>query len=105
MSIVVVATLEAVPGHRDELLGLVTELVSKVHTEQGCHLYAPHTSGEDQIVVIEHWADEQALAAHRTQPHMRAFRTAVAGLMAGPSRIQVLRPVPAGDPQRGRLEP
>jgi quinol monooxygenase YgiN len=105
MSVVVIATLNALPGHRDEVLDLVTELAPKVHAEQGCHLYAPHTSGKDQVVLVERWADEEALAVHGTGHHMASFRTAISDLLTGAPRIQVLHPVPAGDPRRGRLEP
>jgi quinol monooxygenase YgiN len=103
MSIVVIATLQALPGRRDEVLDVVSKLAPKVHAEQGCHLYAPHTSGKDEVVLVEHWADKEALAAHAAGPQMAVFNTAVSDLLTGAPRIQVLRPAPAGETRQGAL--
>lgn len=105
MSVVVIATLEALPGCRDKVLDVVSRLAPDVHAEQGCHLYAPHTSGKDSVVLLEHWADKEALAAHAAGPQMVAFNSAVSELLTGTPRIQVLRPAPAGQVERGALEP
>ncbi len=103
MSVIVVATFEALPDHRDEVLDLVCRLAPKVHAEPGCQLYAPHTSGKDCVVLVERWADKAALAAHAEGPQMTTFNADVSKLLTGPPRIQVLRPAPAGETEQGAL--
>jgi quinol monooxygenase YgiN len=81
----VVAIVTAKPGRRDELLTKFHALIPIVHAEQGCIEYQPTIDAEgfgasqaklgpNKFVVIESWADADALKAHGVAPHMAAYR-------------------------------
>ncbi len=52
--------------------------------ERGCEMYDLHRcrGAESDYVILERWADEAALAAHREAPHMKAARPKLAALVA-----------------------
>ncbi len=86
--ICVLATIELVPGRRDEFLAAFAQLVPKVRDEEGCLEYVPMVDlatslpaqppvREDVVTVVEKWASVEALAAHLMQPHMFQYRKAV----------------------------
>jgi quinol monooxygenase YgiN len=99
----VIATIELVPGKRDELLAEFRKLVPLVRAEAGCLDYGPavdmHTglavqvpTREHVVTVVERWDSLDALRAHLQAPHMAAYRERVKGLVAD-VRLQVLQPV------------
>ena len=102
MSVVVVATIVPRPEHREEVIATITETVAKVHEEDGCELYALHQA-DDRLVMVEKWASADALRAHSRGAALAALNPRLAGLVAGPSEVIVLDPVPAGDPAKGQL--
>jgi len=80
----VVAIVTAQPGRREELLTAFRELVPIVRAEEGCIEYQPAIDAEgfgaaqakigpDTFVVIETWADADALKAHGVAPHMKDY--------------------------------
>jgi (4S)-4-hydroxy-5-phosphonooxypentane-2,3-dione isomerase len=92
----VVAKLRAAPGKGDALAALLVEQAAVVRAaEPGCLLYRMHRSTRDPelFLVYEMYADDAAFEAHRTAPHLAAFRTRreQEGLIAGPAEIDVLR--------------
>jgi quinol monooxygenase YgiN len=96
----VVAVVTTKPGRRQEVLDLVRVNTPLVRVEQGCLEYNPlvddETSqakfGADTFVVVEKWADDRALAAHRAAPHMLAYVTKTKDLLANRS-IHVLHSI------------
>ena len=99
----VVAIITAKPGRREDLLGHVHKLVPSVLAEHGCVEYQPVVdaagfgasqtkAGPDVYMVIETWADADALKAHSAAPHMTAFRQATRDIMAG-AAVYMLSPV------------
>jgi quinol monooxygenase YgiN len=102
MSVVVVATIIPLPGHRDEVIAALTETIAKVHTEDGCELYALHQA-EDRLVMIEKWASREALDAHSRGTALAALNPQLAGKVNGPPDVITLAAVPAGDPAKGQL--
>jgi quinol monooxygenase YgiN len=86
--IIVLATIELLPGKRSEFLVEFRKIVPKVRAENGCHEYFPAidtASGlpvqgparEDVVVVIEKWESIAALEAHLIAPHMMEYRPKV----------------------------
>ena len=84
----VIATIELNPGTRDAFLVEFRRLIPDVHAEQGCIEYGPAIDAEtdipnqakygpDTVVVVEKWADVDALKAHSVAPHMDAYRVRV----------------------------
>jgi quinol monooxygenase YgiN len=100
--IYVIATIEVKPGRREEFLAEFRKNVPAVRAEAGCLEYGPAVdvaSGiaaqvppRDQVViVVEKWADLNALRAHLAAPHMAAYRERVKDMVGGAS-LQILEP-------------
>jgi quinol monooxygenase YgiN len=103
MAIIVVATAFPVPEHRAEVIAAFEAAMEKVHAEEdGCLLYALH-EGPDRLVMIEKYASDEAVAAHRAAGGLAALIEALKGKLSGPMDVQVLTPHPAGSPAKGAL--
>ena len=66
MAIRIVVPMEAASGKRDELIGVFRTRAPKVRQESGCEEFELYQSTErpDQLILLELWADEDALKAH-----------------------------------------
>lgn len=87
--------------------GVWTELekvAPEAQAEDGCELWALHEA-KDAFVIIEQWRDGDALKAHGTGPVFTALTQALAGKLAAPLDVQVLKPRNGGDPGRGEVRP
>jgi quinol monooxygenase YgiN len=104
MPVVVVATMTVKPESVDTVRDILTTAVREVHDEPGCQLYSLHEAG-DTFVFVEQWADEEALKTHSTSPAIATMFTAAGEHLAGAPDIKMLQPVPAGNPDKGRLRP
>jgi quinol monooxygenase YgiN len=99
----VLALITTKPGKREEVLDAFRANVPAVHGEEGCIEYGAAIDtegvgpfqtqlGPDTFVVVEKWADVEALKAHAAAPHMAAYAAKTKDLLA--SRvIHVLSPV------------
>ena len=98
----VVAVITAKPGRREEILTHFHANVPAVRAEKGCIEYGPTIDtegfgafqtkmGPDTFVVIETWADADALKAHAVAPHMKAYGEKTKDLIASRA-IHVLSP-------------
>ena len=99
----VLAFITAKPGMRDAVLEAFRANMPNVHAEEGCIEYVPVIDfpssgtfqkqlGPDTFVVIEKWANPQALNAHAAAPHMKAYAEKT-GSMIEKRVIHVLSPV------------
>jgi quinol monooxygenase YgiN len=73
-----------------------------VHEEPGCELYALH-EGDGEFVLVERWADTDALRVHGRAEALTALGAALAGKVAGAPMVKRLAAVPAGDPAKGAV--
>lgn len=100
--ICVIATIEVLPGRREEFLEKFRGLVPRVRAEEGCLEYVPMIdmpatlpsqgpARENVVTVVEKWKDIAALEAHLVAPHMAEFRAATAGLRSA-VHLQILQP-------------
>lgn len=98
----VIATVELAEGKVPEFLVEFGKVIPHVHAEKGCLEYGPAVdlpSGipiqppprENHVVIIEKWSDLEALKAHLTAPHMKAYREAVRNIVKAMT-VQILRP-------------
>jgi quinol monooxygenase YgiN len=80
----VLAIITAKPGRRAELMQIFKANVPAVRAEEGCIQYVATVDaegaggiqtrlGEDAFVVVEKWANLEALQAHAAAPHMKAY--------------------------------
>lgn len=102
MPIVAVATITPAAEHRDAVQTALEESVPRVHREPGCQLYALHQS-KDEFVLVEQWADADAMRAHGAGEPFRALNQALDGKLAAPLDLKILRPLPCGTPEQGQL--
>ena len=101
MPIVVVATLKVKPEAVDTSRAILIDAIEEMHGEPGCQLYALHESGST-FVIIEQWADSEALRKHIAAPAATKLQAAY-GHLDGAPEVKILDPVAAGDPNKGQL--
>jgi quinol monooxygenase YgiN len=89
--IIVTGSVRARPDAIDEVLRLSLEHVHRSRAEPGCLLHSVHRDVEDElrVVFLEHWTDQQALAAHFGVPASNEFVQAVTALAAEPPTIDI----------------
>ena len=102
MSVVVVATITPLPEHIDAVREAILAAVPAVHAEPGCELYALH-QGDGEFVMVERWADADALRVHGKADALTTLGAALAGKVVGPPEVKRLAPVPAGDATMGAV--
>jgi quinol monooxygenase YgiN len=89
----VVAVLTAHPGKGSALVEAFRANLPAVRAERGCLEYVPTIdaadgfpfqtpAGPDTVVVVEKWADADALRAHAAAPHMVAFGARIRDIVA-----------------------
>jgi quinol monooxygenase YgiN len=94
-NVMVIARIRAAKGKGDALAALLVEQAAAVReAEPGCTVYRPHrsTSDPELFMFYEVYRDEAAFEAHRTAPHLAAFRQRREreGLVEGAVDVQVL---------------
>lgn len=98
----VIAVITAKPGQRAALLEAFRANVPAVRAEDGCIEYVAAVDlddgpafqsrcGTDSFMVIEKWADLDALKAHAAAPHMLAYGARTRELVAQRA-IHILQP-------------
>lgn len=98
----VIAVITAKPGQRAALLEAFRANVPAVRAEEGCIEYGAAVDldggpafqapcGSDSFMVIEKWADLDALKAHAAAPHMVAYGARTRELVAQRA-IHILQP-------------
>jgi quinol monooxygenase YgiN len=96
----VIAEIEVSDGSRDEFLKEFHRLVPIVRDENGCIEYGPAIDLPSEVAppprpnlvtVIEKWANEEALRAHLSAPHLEEYRRRAGHLIAGVT-IRVYQP-------------
>ena len=102
MSITIVATISPKPGRADAVREAFTAAIPKVHEEPGCELYALHEA-DGTFVMVERWADADAMKAHGKAEPLATLGAALAGNLAAAPDIRRLTPVPAGDAGKGTV--
>ncbi len=103
MSIVVTAVFHPAEGKREALIEAFKQTIPGVHTEKGCLLYAIHDAADGTITMIEKWATVEDLDAHGSSPEVEALRGAVGPLLAAPTVVTRMTPVPTGSADQGQL--
>ena len=66
MGIRLVVAMEALPGKRDEMIAQSVERAKEVRQEAGCvqFAYFQDVENPDSLMLLEKWADIDALEAH-----------------------------------------
>jgi len=83
------AEMEAIPGQRDRVSGLLLEYGSEVRAEPGCLRFEAYQPSDqlDRYFVMERYRDAAAFDAHLTSEHCVAFNAAVGPLIVGGASV------------------
>jgi len=100
--VVVVATITPLPEHVDAVREGLLAAVPAVHAEPGCELYAVHED-DGGFVMVERWADADALRVHGKAEALRTLGGVLAGKLAAAPEVRRLSALPSGEPGKGAL--
>jgi quinol monooxygenase YgiN len=77
--LIVHATIDVDPDHHDEVIAAAIAQHQACIAEDGCHRYdiSADVANPGRFYVTELWENDEALAAHGKQPHMRTFGKAL----------------------------
>ena len=99
---VLIATITPGVDQMEAVAAIIKDFIPEVQREEGCELYALHR-GKDCLVMIEKWADRDALRAHWSSGNLQEMNEQLVGLLAGPPTVHVLEAVPSGEASKGAL--
>ena len=103
MTMIVIATVSPIPQYRAEVIAAIETAIEQVHAEEDdCLLYALHEA-PDRLVMIEKYASNEAMAAHRAVAGLANLVKTLDGKLSIPMDVQILSPHPAGSLQKGAL--
>ena len=104
---ITLAIIEPLPEHVGAVEEALGAAVQAAHSEPGCELYALHHTSDEPVrfVMVEQWADADALTAHMEGDGIKALLPALAGKVVGAPQILRLTAIPQGDTKLGRLVP
>ncbi len=90
--ITVIARMKAKEGHEDELVSVLRELAVLVRAQEpGCALYQlAKAQAPREYVMLERYADQQALAAHSQSAYFKAAMPSLGAALEGRAAIEVL---------------
>jgi quinol monooxygenase YgiN len=101
--IVVTAVFTPNDGQFHAVVEALRPAIAAVHEEPGCILYAIHEAPNGTIVMIEKWESAELLDAHGAGPAVAALNASLEGLIAKPTKVTRLNPIPAGTDAQGAL--
>jgi quinol monooxygenase YgiN len=103
--IVVTGRVRIAAENRERFVQISTEMCRRSREEPGCGGYRVYADLErdDRYVVVEEWADEEALQSHFSEPYTARFLSALLPLLAEPAdaRFHEVRSTRRLDPERG----
>ena len=102
---ITLAIIEPLPDQLGAVEEALRAAVRAAHAEPGCDLYALHRTNDEpaRFVMVEQWADADALSSHMEGEGIKALLPALAGKLAGAPEILRLTAVPDGDIKLGQL--
>lgn len=101
--VIVTAYFTPAPGQLAALTRALSVAIAEVHAEPGCELYAIHTAPDGRIAMIEKWTSAELLDDHGSSPATGRLVESVEGLLAAPTEVTRLAPIPAGTSSQGEL--
>lgn len=101
--IVVTAVFTPHEGAFDQVVQVLSRAIAEVHKEEGCLRYAIHRDPEGLVIMIEKWESTELLDAHGSGAAVKQLGVEIEGLLAQPTVVTRLVPIPAGTPSQGQL--
>ena len=96
MSTTVVARFQPKPDAAAEVERILRGMIAPTRAEPGCQRYDLYRAGSPESAgycLIERYVDEAAIQAHRETAHYKAYRAAIADLLAQPIDVALLAPL------------
>ncbi|GAB3754757.1 putative quinol monooxygenase [Microlunatus parietis] len=103
MTVVVTAVFHPKEGAKEQLAEAMREGIEAVHAEPGCELYAIHDAADGTITMIEKWTTVEDLDAHGSGAAVKVLGAGIEGLLAKPTVVTRMTPIPLGTPEQGAL--
>ena len=96
MRVVVLARVEALPGHERDVEELLRSQIAPTLEERGCLNYDLHRDRADPCVFWFHetWACEADLERHSRAEHLVRNRERLSGHLAAPTQVHRLAKLP-----------
>lgn len=87
----IVCTVHAQTEHREQVKALLMELIEPARSEAGCLYYDlyQNTSRPDVFYIIDGWASEAAIEAHKTYPNVPRVVEQLLPLLAEPLDLAI----------------
>ena len=94
----VVATFTPKQGQESAVEGILRGMIGPTRKEPGCLRYELYASAdpEPQFVLIEAYADQAALEAHRATEHYKSYRSRIVDALSEPIKVAVLNAIDSG---------
>jgi quinol monooxygenase YgiN len=94
----VVATFTPKQGQESAVEGILRGMIGPTRKEPGCLRYELYASAdpEPQFVLIEAYAGQPALEAHRATDHYKSYRGRIGEALKEPIKVVVLNTIDAG---------
>ena len=94
---VIVVRFDSKQGMHDQVEAVLRTMVTATRAEEGNRRYdlfrSVDASGGVLFFLIEHYADDAAIAAHRETPHYKQYRTDILPLLQQPPAVQMLQAI------------
>jgi quinol monooxygenase YgiN len=93
MSPLVLARFSPKSGEEARVEAILRGMVVSTRQEPGCRrydLYRTTLAGATVFCLIERYADQAAIEAHRATQHYKAYRANIAELLAQPVEVSIL---------------
>ncbi|MEL6308618.1 MAG: putative quinol monooxygenase [Chloroflexota bacterium] len=86
-----IVELQIQPDKMDATMALLENLVAGSRAEEGISYYMPTVSTEDpnRLIMLEEYADEAAMTAHRDTSHLKAALGEIGAYLAGKPSYRV----------------
>jgi len=102
--VVVTAYFYPRPAAREQVLAALDPVITAVHEEDGCELYAIHDAPDGSIVMLEKWTSAALLDAHGQGEPVRRLQAALDGLLERSTEVTRLVPLPIGQADKGPFD-
>lgn len=90
MTVTVFASFSPKPGHEADVEKILRGMTGPTRREPGNRIYDLYEDAQGGFHLFELYIDEAAIEAHRATPHYKAYRAAIADLLAQPIAVKIL---------------
>lgn len=90
MTVTVFASFSPKPGHEADVERILRTMTGPTRGEPGNRVYDLYKDSQGGFHLFELYVDQGAVEAHRASAHYKAYRAAIADLLAEPIAAKIL---------------